>query len=106
MPDKILLAGHQISDYGFEFTKEIKDKEKISEYENLFEQIVFLSDEWNEEAYADIILRINHNKGIFTHPLEIWIDGDEATVLITGFNENNIGKLSKPQLEKLKTIID
>ena len=105
MPDKILVVGHQISEMAFEFTKEIKDEEKIAEFENLFEEIVFSTEEWNEEAYADdIILQINH-KGFFTHPLRIWIDGDEATALITG-DEDNIGKLSKSQLEDLKAIIN
>ena len=108
MPDKILVVGHQISEYAFEFTKEIKDADKIAEFEDLFEEIVFTTEEWNEESYADIILQINHKKGIFTHPLRIYIDknGDAALAIISGFNENNMGKLSKSQLEKLKTIID
>ncbi len=106
MPDKILVVGHQISENGYEFTKEIKAEEKIAEFENLFEEIVFSTEEWDEEAYADIILQINHKKGIFTHPLRIWIDGDEATVLIVGLAEANLGKLSKSQLENLKDIIN
>lgn len=106
MPDKILVVGHQVSEYAFEFTKEIKDEEKIAEFENLFEEIDFSTEEWNAEAYADIILQINHKTGIFTHPLRIWIDGDEATALITGLDEDNIGKLSKSQLENLKAIIN
>ena len=106
MPDKILVVGHQVSEYVFEFTKEIKDKDRIAEFENLFEEIVFSTEEWNEETYADIILQINHKEGIFTHPLEIWIDGDEATALIPGLVEDNIGRLSKSQLENLKAIIN
>ena len=106
MPDKILVVGYQISEYAFEFTKEIKDEEKIAKFEKLFEEIVFSTEEWNEKAYADIILQINHKQGIFTHPLRIWIDGDEATVLIAGLAEENLGKLSKSQLENLKAIIN
>lgn len=106
MPDKILVVGHQISEYAFEFTKEIKDADKITEFENLFEEIVFSTEEWNEESYADIILQINHKEGIFTHPLSIWIDGDDATVVIRGSIEDNTGKLSKSQLDNLKSIIN
>jgi len=106
MPDKILVVGHQISEYAFEFTKEIKDEEKIAKFEDLFEEINFLDGEWNEDAYADIILQINHKQGIFTHPLRIWIDGDGATAIIIGLAEGNIGKLSKSQLGNLKAIIN
>lgn len=106
MPDKVLVVGHQISEYAFEFTKEIRDKEKIEEFENLFEEMDFLTEEWNEGAYADIILQINHKEGIFTHPLRIWIIGDEATALIAGLTEDNICKLSKSQLDNLKAIIN
>jgi hypothetical protein len=106
MPDKILVVGHQISEYAFEFTKEIKDEEKIAKFEKLFEEIVFSTEEWNEKAHSDIILQINHKQGIFTHPLRIWIDGDEATVLIAGLAEENLGKLSKSQLKDLKAIIN
>lgn len=108
MPDKILVVGHQISELSFEFTKEIKDADKIAEFEDLFEEIVFTTEEWNEESYADIILQINHKKGIYTHPLRIYIgkNEDSALAIISGLSENNIGKLSKSQLGKLKAIIN
>lgn len=35
IPDKVLLVRHQIDEHAFEFKKEIKDKEKIVEFENL-----------------------------------------------------------------------
>ncbi|WP_217587652.1 hypothetical protein [Lentibacillus saliphilus] len=107
-PDKILLVGHQISEYEFEFTKEIKDEQKVSEFEQLFEEIVFSTEEWHEETYADTIFQINHKEGIYTHSLKIWIDGEEAIMLKTHDRENKtatIGKLSKSQLENLETII-
>ncbi|MFB1051990.1 hypothetical protein [Paraliobacillus sp. JSM ZJ581] len=45
-PDKVLHVGHSVSKYEFEFTKEIKDKKKISEFEQLFEEVVFSTEEW------------------------------------------------------------
>lgn len=48
--DKVLVVGHYISDHAFEFTKEIKDEEKIAEFENLFDQVKFSSSEWDEDT--------------------------------------------------------
>lgn len=104
-PDKVLLVGHQVGNYEFEFTKEIKDKEKIAEFENLFEQVDFSSSEWNEEKYPDMIVQINHKEGYFTHTFHIWINGDEGIAIIWTSEDKEIGKLSSSQVETLKRII-
>ncbi|MCG1013285.1 MAG: hypothetical protein GX892_01680 [Thermoanaerobacteraceae bacterium] len=104
-PDKVLVVGHHISDHAFTFTKEIKDQKKIAEYENLFNQIKFSRGECDEDTYPDIILQINHKTGIFTHPLHIWMKGDEGIALIWTLEEPEIGKLSSSQVETLKRII-
>ena len=105
-PDKVLLVGHQVSDLAFEFTKEIKDEEKIVEFENIFDQVNFSSNEWNEEKYPDMIVQINHKEGIFTHAFHIWINGDEGIALIWTSEEKEMGRLSRTQVETLKRIIN
>ncbi len=105
-PDKVLLVGHQVSDYSFEFTKEIKDEEKIAEFENLFDKVSFSSNEWNEETYPDMIVQINHKEGIFTHAFHIWINGDEGIALIWTSEEKKMGELSSSQVNTLKRIIN
>ncbi|HHV26647.1 MAG TPA: hypothetical protein GXX63_05565 [Tissierellia bacterium] len=84
----MLLVRHQVVDHEFEFTKEIKDKEKIVEFENLFNEVNFSSSEWNEERYPDMLVQINHKEGYFTHAFHIWINGDEGIVLIWTSEEN------------------
>ena len=93
-PDKVLVVGHQIGDHEFEFTKEIKDKEKIVEFEKLFDQVDFSSGEWNEETYPDMIVQINHKDGYFTHPFHIWINGDEGIALIGTLEDKKIDRKS------------
>ncbi len=105
-PDKVLLVGHQVSDYSFEFTKEIKDEEKIVEFENLFDQVNFSSAEWNEETYPDMIVQINHKEGIFTHAFNIWINGYEGIALIRTSEDKEIGRLTGSQVNELKRIIN
>jgi hypothetical protein len=104
-PDKILMVGHQVSDYTFEFTKEIKDEEKIAEFENLFAQVKFSGKIWNPETYPDMIVQINHKEGYFTHAFHIWINGDEGIVLIWTSEEKEIAMLSSLQVKTLNRII-
>lgn len=105
IPDKVLLVGQQIDEHAFEFKKEIKDKEKIVEFENLFDQVNFSSNEWNEETYPDMIVQIDHKEGYFTHAFHIWIKGDEGVVLIWTSGKKEVGKLSRSQVETLKRIL-
>lgn len=104
-PNKVLLVGHQISDQAFEFIKEIKDKKKIAEFENLFDQVNFSSGEWDVETYPDMVVQINHKEGYFTHAFHIWINGDEGIALIWTLEEKEIGRLSSSQVDTLKRII-
>ncbi|MEL5864855.1 hypothetical protein [Clostridium cochlearium] len=105
-PDKVLVVGHQISNDAFEFTKEIKNKEKIDEFENLFDQINFSTGEWHAETYPDMIVQINHKEGYFTHAFHIWSNGDEGIALMWTLEEKQIGKLSNSQVGILKRIIN
>lgn len=106
-PKKVLQVGTQINETSYQFTQEIKDKEKIAEFEKWFDEIDFSNDIEIQEGYADIVLQISHYKeGTLTHPVSIWIDGDNITAT------NNIGtdtkgsKITKAQLDELQNIIE
>lgn len=103
-PDKVLIVGHQIDEHTFEFTREIKDKEKIADFENLFEQVSFWEEEKEKESYPDIIVQINHKRGISTHAFKIWFIGEEGIAEIYTTEEKLIGKLSSSQVKALKEI--
>lgn len=108
-PDKTLQVGSQVGEDVFQFTYEIKDKEKIVEYEKWFDNIEF-SEEAEEEFrddYADIIVQIrNYKEGISTHPVSIWIDGNDITVINQLGTGNGMSKISKDHLHDLQAIID
>ncbi|MGX7394686.1 hypothetical protein [Carnobacterium mobile] len=106
-PDKILQVGSQISESSYKFSEEIKDEEKIVEFENWFDRINFTEEIGEPDGYADIVLQIRHYKeGISTHPISIWVDEDEATVTNEIGSEDRVGKLSSSQLDDLRKIID
>lgn len=106
-PDKILQVGSQISDSSYKFSEEIKDKKKIAEFENWFDKINFTEEISKPNKYADIVLQLHHYKeGTSTHPISIWLDEDEATVVNEIGSEGSGGKLSRSQLDNLRNIID
>jgi len=107
IPDKVLLIGHQIDDTTIDFSKEIRDKEKIKEFESLFNEVEFLEGEWNNETpYPDMITQIRHKEGISTHWFEIWINDEECIVLISMSDETLVGRLTKSQVDTLKRIVN
>lgn len=57
----------------------VLSQEKIAEFENLFNEVNFLSNEWHEEIYHDMIVQINHKEVYFTHAFHIWINGKTGT---------------------------
>lgn len=50
IPDKVLVIGHRVNGNVIDFNREIKDKEKINEFENIFKEVEFLEEEWNKET--------------------------------------------------------
>ena len=54
-------------------------EEKIAEFENFFSEVNFLSDQWHEEIYPDMIVQINHKEAYFTHVFHIWINEKTGT---------------------------
>lgn len=106
-PDTTLQVGSQLSKSSYEFSEEIKDKEKIAEFENWFDKINFTEKIDEPEGYADIILQIRHYKeGTSTHPISIWLDGNESTVINGIGSKDRVGKISNSQLDDLRNIID
>lgn len=105
-PEKVLVVGNQISEYSFQFTKEITDKEKISDFEKLFDEISFVEDDLKEESYPDLMVQINHKRGIWTHPLKIWFSGDEGIAQMYTIEQKRIGKLSDIQVKALMEILN
>ncbi|GEM02942.1 hypothetical protein SAMN05421839_1724 [Halolactibacillus halophilus] len=103
-PDKVLFVGQQIDEYQGEFTKEIKDKQKILEFENIFDDLNFVKEEWYPEKPADLIFRLDHKDGIFTHFYKVWIDDKEAIVLSAFDSENDITEIAKLSNEKLNDL--
>ena len=105
-PEKILEVGSQVDGSGYEFTKELKDKEKISEFEKWFDNIDFSSEIEEPIGYAEIIIIIrDHEQSIMTHPVSIWIDEDNSTVTNEIGFEKLGGKISNSQLDELQKII-
>ncbi|WP_414839598.1 hypothetical protein [Carnobacterium sp. TMP28] len=105
--DKLIQVGSQVDETSYKFSREIKDKKKIAEFENWFDEIIFTEglDEMN--GYADIIVLIRHdNDGTFTNPISVWFDEDESTVANGIGSEGRTGKLSSSQLKDLRNIID
>jgi len=111
--DKILRIGQQVDETKIDFVKEIKDEEKIIEYENLIKELVFSTKEWDIEDYPDLNLHVMNKKGYITDVIYLWIGEDEGIVvkssagLILELNnsEKNLAKLTKQQLKKLREII-
>lgn len=107
IPDKVLLVGHQINDYTIDFNKEIVDKERIIEFENLFKEVKFTEDEWNmKTTHPDIITHIRHKNGIATHWFEIWIIAEEGTAVISMSEGTLVGRLARSQVDTLIRIIN
>ena len=106
IPDKVLLVGHQINDTTIDFSKEIKDKEKIKEFESIFNEVEFTEGEWNNATYPDMITHIRHKKGTITHWFEIWISKEEGIVVISMSEETLVGRLTKSQVDTLKRIVN
>lgn len=107
IPDKVLLVGHQIDDTAIDFSKEIKDKKKINEFENIFKEVEFLEGESNKETtYPDMITHIRHKEGIATHWFKIWINEEEGIAVISMSQETLVGRLKKPQVDTLKRIVN
>lgn len=103
-PDKVLVAGNQISEYSFQFTKEIKDKVKIADFERIFDEITFVEEPLKETSYPDLIVQINHKRGIWTHPLKIWFDGEEGIAYMYTIEPPQIGSLTDTQVKALQEI--
>jgi hypothetical protein len=106
-PDKVLLVGNQINDTTIDFSKEIRDKEKINEFENIFKEVEFSEGEWNKETtYPDMITHIRHKEGIATHWFEIWIDEEEGMAVMSMSEETLVGRLTKSQVDILRRIVN
>lgn len=105
-PDRILLVGYQVSESVTEYKKEIKDQNKITEFEELFDKVHFSNGEIVEDRYPDFVVQIMHmNEGYSTHYFSIWIDGDEGFAMINS-DEKLIGRLSSYQMNILSSIIN
>lgn len=106
IPDKVLFVGHRINDNVIDFSKQIKDKEKINEFENIFKEVEFSEEEWNKETtYPSIITHIRHKEGIATHWFEIWINEEEGIVVMPMSEGAWVGSLTKSQVDILKRIV-
>ncbi|MGB3160577.1 MAG: hypothetical protein WBA84_04945 [Carnobacterium sp.] len=105
-PNKIIQIGSQVSESSYEFSEEIKDKEKIAEFEEWFDKIDFKKETEKPDGYADLIVQIRYyREGTMTNPVSIWFDDYESTVINGIGSEGEIGKLSNSQLENLLSII-
>ena len=105
-PDKVLVAGNQIDAYSFQFTKEIRDEKKIADFEKIFDEIAFVEENLEEASYPDFIVQINHKRGIWTHPLKIWFDGEEGLAQMYTVEKTRIGRLSGAQVKALQEIFN
>lgn len=108
-PDKVLFVGHQVDDYHSAFTKEIKNEKKIATFEEIFDDLTFVREEWHPEKPADLVFRLDHKEGTFTHFYKVWVNDTEAIVLSAFDSENDlttIAKLSKEQVHDLETLIE
>ena len=105
-PDKTLQVGSQVGETSYKFSEEIKDKEKIVEFENWFNKITFTEGLDEPNGYADIIVQIRcYEDGTSTNPISVWFDENESTVVNGIGSEGSTGKLSSHQLDDLKDIV-
>ena len=105
-PDKTLQVGSQVGETSYKFSEEIKDKEKIAEFENRFDEITFTEGLDEPNGYADIIVQIRYYEdGTSTNPISVWFDENESTVVNGIGSEGSTGKLSSHQLDDLKDIV-
>ena len=105
-PKKVLQVGTQINETSYQFTQEIKDKEKIAEFEKWFDEIDFSKDIEVQEEHADMILQIRHKEGVSTHPVSLWINGNNITVTNDIGADTKGGKITKAQLDELQDILE
>lgn len=94
-PKKVLQVQTQINETSYQFTQEIKDKEKIAEFEKWFDEIDFSKDIEIQEEYADMILQIRHKEGVSTHPVSLWINGNKITATNDIGADTKGGKITK-----------
>src|SRR5699024_3877836 len=105
--EKVLLIGTQINETSYQFNQEIKDKEKIAEFENWFDDIEHTKDIEIQKGYADMVLQIVHHKeGTSTHPVSLWINGNNITVTNDIGADTKGGKITKAQLDELQDILE
>ena len=106
IPDKVLLVGHQVDNTTIDFSKEIRDKKKINQFENIFKEVKFLQDvKLKEENYPDMITNIRHKNGTSTHWFKIWVNEEESIVLKSNLGKPSIGRLTKSQVDTLESIV-
>lgn len=108
-PAETLQVGTQVSEMTFQFTKEIKDKEKITAYETWFDEIEFSEEVegLDQDGDADIIVQVRRYKeGTSTHPVSVWVAEDNITVINNIGTGTSIAKISQSTLDDLQHIIE
>lgn len=104
-PDKVLMVGEKVGVYATKFEIEVRDQEKIAQYENILEELVFEESEWEPETYPDFVLKIVYKEGYFIGFHHIWIEEQGGSLLIPNGSDKNFAKLTVQQVEKLKEIV-
>ncbi|MDR5659987.1 hypothetical protein RH915_10850 [Serpentinicella sp. ANB-PHB4] len=105
IPEKVLVVGAQTEEFSISTEREIRDQNKVAQYESLLEEIDFESSEWEPETYPDFVLMINYKEGYFVGFHHIWIEEQGGYLLLNGSNEN-FTELTAQQVQKLKEITE
>lgn len=103
-PEKILVVGDRVDKYGVNFSKSIKDQEKIASFENIFNQVQF-QDGWEGELDdSSLVCYIQHKEGTYSHWLDIWFYEDGALAVKSQMDQPEFCRLEKDQGEALRKI--
>jgi len=113
-PNRVLRVGEQTSEDRIDFVNDIEDENKITEYENLYDELEFSNEEQVPEGYPDFIIQVWHKQGYITGVINVWSENEEGIVIkpsagLYAEPENSnkkVAKLTGQQLEKLKEIIE
>ena len=105
-PEKILVLGQRVDEYGVNFNRQIKDPEKVTAFENFFDQAVFQQGWEGELEGSDLVSYIIYNEGVYSYWFDIWFEEDGwATVVRSDMDDPDFCKLTEDQTRELKEIV-
>lgn len=104
-PEKILVLGQRVDEYGVNFNRQIKDQEKVTAFEKFFDQVVFKQGWEGDLEGSDLVSYIVYKDGLYSYWFDICFEDDGATVVKSQMDKPDFCKLTKDQAQELKEIV-